>query len=51
MKLLYDLLATYTAIDDYPEVTGYLKHKPPLRFWRKVLLKYFYPTVEILRLF
>ena len=24
MKLLYDLLATYTAIDDHFEVTGYL---------------------------
>ena len=24
MKLLYDLLATYTAIDDHPEVTEYL---------------------------
>ena len=24
MKLLYDLLATYTAINDHPEVTEYL---------------------------
>ena len=24
MKLLYDLLATYTTIDDHLEVTGYL---------------------------
>ena len=29
MKLLYDLLATYTAINDHPEVTEYLLDLTP----------------------
>ena len=29
MKLLYDLLATYTAINDHLEVTGYLLDLTP----------------------